>query len=335
MNNGIPAWKAESSLKINVTPKDKKVISIVLPCYNEEQNLEEIFLKVKDVTRQIADYQFKFCFIDNASTDRSIEIIEEICRKNDDAIAILNSRNFGFARSPFHGILEAPGDCVIMLATDQQEPPELIPKFINHWEDGAKVVVGQKTSSEESLWMYAVRACFYKTMNRISDINLLQQVTGFGLYDRRVLDIFRELNEPFPYTRGLITEIGLPYVTIPFRQLSRKKGKTKFNFMGLYDLGMLAVTSYAKTPMRIATLVGFTMSLMSLILAFVFLVVKLFFWDNFPAGYSSAIVSIFFLGSVQIFLLGLLGEYLLATMNYVKKRPLVVEERRLGDWTDR
>ena len=310
-----------------------QTISIVLPCYNEENNILEIYKRLTAVVDEIAGFQFLFQFIDNASTDGTVEEIQRLAVKDHRVRAIINSRNFGFARSPFYGMLQAEGDCVIVMATDLQEPPELITSFIESWEGGMDVVVGQKISSDEPLPMYFLRSIFYKAMASMSEVPLLQHVTGFGLYDRKVIEIFKTLNEPVPYTRGLITEIGLPYTTIPYRQAAREKGRTKFSFFKLFGYAMLALTSYATAPMRIATLTGFAMSLFSLLAAFSVIVVKLLFWkENVPVGYASGIVVIFFLASVQIFLLGLLGEYLLATMTYVRQRPLVVENRRIGDW---
>ena len=318
------------------TDRHIKIISIVLPCFNEEKNIDEIYQRLTTVCNSIKGCQFFFQFVDNASTDNTVARISELAKKDGRVRAILNSRNFGFARSPFHGILQAEGDCVIVLATDLQEPPELIPEFIKLWESGLSVVMGQKTSSDEAKIMYLVRSAFYGLMRLMSDVPLLQHVTGFGLYDRKIIEIFKRMNEPVPYTRGLITEIGLPYGTVPYKQAIRKKGKTKFNFLKLFDYAMLAVTSYAKAPMRIATILGFTMSVISLLAAITVVVVKLIYWkENIPMGYASGIVAISLLGSVQIFLLGLLGEYLLATMTYVRGRPLVIEKTRIGDWSSR
>lgn len=312
---------------------EKQTISIVLPCVNEEESILELYSRLINVCDKLKQYDFVFQFVDNASTDSTVDKIKALADKDDRVKAILNSRNFGFARSPFYGMLQAEGDCVILLATDLQEPPELIPEFIDLWKSGMSVVVGQKTSSDEPIAMYFLRSLFYKTMGAMSEVPLLQHVTGFGLYDRRVIEIFKSLNEPIPYTRGLITEIGLPYTVVPYKQATRQKGKTKFNFFRLFDYAMLAVTSYAKAPMRVATFTGFVMSLLSFLGALCVIGIKLFYWkENVPVGYASGIVAMFFLASIQIFLLGLVGEYLLATMTYVRRRPLVVENGRVGKW---
>ncbi len=211
-------------------------------------------------------------------------------------------------------------------------PPELLSTFLDHWVAGASVVVGQKVSSEESFVFYSLRGLYYRLIDRISDVRLLQHVTGFGLYDRRVLEILRTFSDPYPYLRGMITEIGLPYTIVPYHQPLRRRGITKNNLFTLFDLAMLGVTSYSKLPLRLATMGGFVLSALSLIVAVVYLVAKLLFWDALPAGYAPAVIGIFFLGSVQIFLIGLLGEYIGAILTHVRNRPLVVEQSRVGNW---
>ena len=305
-------------------------IGLMLPCYNEALNVDELYDRICAVISQITDCNFTFLFIDNRSTDDTLVKLKAIADRDNRVTVIENSRNFGHIRSPFHGLLESPGDCVISMATDLQDPPELIPAFLDEWRKGAACVIGQKKTSEESPLFFFVRGTYYKIISAISDVPLLQHVTGFGLYDRRVLEIMRSLRDPDPYVRGMITEIGLPYVTIPYHQPLRRRGITKNNFMTLFDMAMVAVTSYSKLPLRLATLGGFLLSAGSLAIAVTYTLAKLLFWDYLPAGYAPAVIGIFFLGSVQIFLVGLLGEYISAILTQLRNRPLVVEESRYG-----
>lgn len=307
-------------------------VGLVFPCYNEVANIDELYSRLDTTTRSLPQFQFRFFFIDNASTDGTGEKLTDLAKRDERVCVILNARNFGHIRSPFHALLQATGDCVIAMATDLQDPPELLSTFLDHWVAGASVVVGQKVSSEESLVFYSLRGLYYRLIDRISDVRLLQHVTGFGLYDRRVLEILRSFSDPYPYLRGMITEIGLPYTIVPYHQPLRRRGITKNNLFTLFDLAMLGVTSYSKLPLRLATMGGFVLSALSLIVAVVYLITKLLFWDALPAGYAPAVIGIFFLGSVQVFLIGLLGEYIGAILTHVRNRPLVVEQSRVGNW---
>lgn len=304
-------------------------IGIVLPCYNEESNVDELYDRLVKVLDGLPDYTFEVLFIDNASTDGTVEKIKSLIARDPRVKLIVNARNFGHVRSPFHGLLEAPGDCVIVLATDLQDPPELIPQFLEQWDRGASMVLGKKRTSEESPAFFALRGLYYKLARAMAEVPLLEHVTGFGLYDRRVIEIMRGLNDPYPYARGLIAEIGLPYVTIPYDQPLRKRGITKNNFYALFDMALLGITSHSKVPLRAATIMGFLLSGLSLFVAILFLVLKLTFWYALPAGYAPVVIGVFFLGSVQIFLIGLLGEYIGAVLTQVRHRPLVIEKDRL------
>ena len=304
-------------------------IGVVLPCYNEEGNVEELYERLVAVFAALPQYTFEMLFIDNASTDATAEKITALIERDSRVKLIINARNFGHIRSPFHALLEAPGDCVIVMCTDLQDPPELIPQFLEHWERGASMVLGKKKTSQESPTFFALRGLYYRLARAMAEVPLLEHVTGFGLYDRRVVEIMRDFADPYPYGRGMITEIGLPYVTIPYDQPLRTRGITKNNFYTLFDLALLGITSHSKVPLRIATIIGFVLSGLSLLVAVGFLVLKLTFWYALPAGYAPAVIGIFFLGSVQIFLIGLLGEYVGAVLTQVRKRPLVVEASRL------
>lgn len=304
-------------------------IGVVLPSYNEEGNVDELYDRLSKVFAGLSDYTFEMLFIDNASTDGTVEKINLLIARDSRVKLIVNARNFGHIRSPFHGLLQAPGDCVISLATDLQDPPELIPQFLEQWNRGASMVLGKKRSSEESPAFFALRGLYYKLASAMAEVPLLEHVTGFGLYDRRIVEIMRGLNDPYPYTRGLIAEIGLPYVTIPYNQPLRKRGITKNNFYTLFDMALLGITSHSKVPLRAATIMGFILSGLSLLVATLFLVLKLTFWYALPAGYAPVVIGVFFLGSVQIFLIGLLGEYIGAVLTQVRHRPLVIEKDRL------
>lgn len=303
-------------------------VGLVLPCYNEALNVDELYERIVAVITPLISYQFTLLFVDNASTDETAAKVLQLANRDSRVCLIRNSRNFGHIRSPFHGLLEASGDCVIAMATDLQDPPELIPDFLELWQRGNSVVVGQKQSSEESPLFYALRSVYYRLISQISDVPLLQHVTGFGLYDRRVIEIMRSFRDPYPYVRGMITEIGLPFAVIPYHQKNRRRGVTKNNFMTLFDMAMVAMTSYSRLPLRMATLGGFILSGASLLVACFYVIAKLLFWDYLPAGYAPAVIGIFFLGSVQIFLVGLMGEYIGAILTQVRNRPLVVEKSR-------
>lgn len=315
-----------------IKTSDRKSISIVLPCFNESDNIDELHERLTTVVDSLSQYKFRFLYIDNASTDNTVEKIRELSQRDPRVTAIVNARNFGHIRSPFYGLLEADGDCAIIMASDLQDPPELIPKFIEQWTKGNSIVVGQKTSSDESRLFYLLRTLYYWFVRKVSDIPMLEHVTGFGLYDRRVLETFRSIKDPYPYARGMITEIGLPLSLIPYHQPNRKRGFSKNNFLTFLDLGILAITNYTRLPLRLATIVGFILSVLSLLVAVAFLILKLLFWENLPAGYAPAVIGVFFLGSAQIFLLGVVGEYVGAVLTHVKKRPLVIEKERIGDW---
>jgi glycosyltransferase involved in cell wall biosynthesis len=305
-------------------------VAVVFPCYNEALNIDELYARISNAIVAFSQFRFRLYFIDNASTDGTADKLRAIAATDPRVCVILNARNFGHIRSPFHAILEAEGDCVVIMASDLQDPPEMLGDFLNHWVSGASVVVGQKTSSDESPIFYVVRSLYYGLIRRISDVPLLEHVTGFGLYDRRVIEILRGFKDPYPYARGMITEIGLPYVVVPYHQPTRRRGITKNNFATLFDLAMVAVTSYSKLPLRVATISGFVLSGFSLFVAIFYFAAKLLFWDYLPAGYAPAVIGVFFLGSVQIFLIGLLGEYIGAILTHVRNRPLVIEKERIG-----
>lgn len=308
----------------------KKTISIITPCYNEADNVVELVRRIRNVMSEFPQYDYEHLFIDNSSTDDTVEKIKQFTSTDVHIRLIVNCRNFGPIRSPTHAIFQASGDAVISMAADLQDPPELIAEFIKHWEFGLKVVVGVKPKSRETPLMFLLRRSYYRILNKMSDAPLLENFTGFGLYDREVIETIRALNDPYPYFRGLIAELGYSRAEIPFEQPRRVRGISKINFYTLYDVAMLGVTSHSKLPLRLATMAGFFLSFSSLLVAVGYGVAKLLFWNSFSLGIAPLIVGMFFFGSVQLFFIGLLGEYIGAIHTQVLNRPLVVEKERVN-----
>jgi polyisoprenyl-phosphate glycosyltransferase len=307
-----------------------KLISIVTPCYNEEDNIQECVKVIQNVLTQYDNYTYEHIFIDNASTDKTLEILREIAATDKHVKVISNSRNFGHIRSPYHGLLQAHGDAVVLFVADLQDPASLIPEFISKWEEGYQTVVGTKRSSEESSVMFTIRKLYYKTVNKLSNVNLIDNFTGFGLYDKEVIDHLRRINDPYPYFRGLIAEIGLRIFEIPYDQPVRVRGITKNNFFTLYDIGMLGIISHSQVPLRVATMAGFLLSFISIFIAIIYFFLKLMFWNSFSLGMAPIVIGIFFFASVQLFFVGILGEYLGSIHIYSKQRPLVIEKERIN-----
>ncbi|MFA5058360.1 MAG: glycosyltransferase family 2 protein, partial [Opitutaceae bacterium] len=274
--------------------------------------------------------EWEHLFIDNASTDGTQDELRRLAAEDPRVKVILNQRNFGHVRSPFHGLLQARGAAVIVMAADLQDPPALIPEFIRRWREGFPVVVGEKTNSAEPALFFAARRAYYRLVKRLADVELLENVTGFGLYDRKAIEAFRALDDPYPYVRGLISELGFPVARVPYEQPRRQHGVTKNNFYTLYDLAMLGITSHSKVPLRLAAMLGFAASLVSFCAGMVYLLYKLIFWQRFALGVAPVVIGLFFLGSVQLFFIGIIGEYLGAIHTRVTKRPLVIEKERIG-----
>ena len=308
-----------------------KTISIVVPCYNEEENVIPLSRAITALfEKELADYRYELIFIDNDSRDRTRELLRGLCQSDPDIKAIFNAKNFGQFNSPYYGMLQVTGDCVIEMVADFQDPVELIPQYVKAWEEGYKIVIGIKTSSRESKLMYWLRSCYYKTIKKLSDVEQIEHFTGSGLYDRDFIEVLRSLDDPTPFLRGIVAELGFKRKEIPYEQPQRRAGKTHNNFYRLYDAAMLSITSYTKVGLRLATFVGAFSAMMSMIVALVYLVMKLIWWDRFPAGMAPMLIGMLFLGSVQIFFVGLLGEYVLSINQRVMRRPLVVEEERLN-----
>ena len=308
-----------------------KKISVLIPCYNEEENVVPISEAViKTLQKDLPEYDYELVFIDNDSQDHTRSLIRQLCDENPKIKAIFNARNFGQFNSPYYGMLQITGDCVIEMVADFQDPVELIPQYVHEWEKGYKIVIGIKTSSKENRLMYWLRGCYYKMMKKLSDVEQIEQFTGSGLYDRDFIEVLRNLDDPTPFLIGIVAELGFKIKQIPYEQPKRRAGETKNHFYQLYDAAMLSITSYTKAGLRLATIFGSICSLISMVVAVVYLVMKLMYWDRFPAGMAPVLIGMCFLGSVQIFFIGLMGEYILSINARVMKRPLVIEEERLN-----
>jgi dolichol-phosphate mannosyltransferase len=309
---------------------NKKIITIVSPTYNEEENVLLFYSHVNEVIKNISNYQFEFLFIDNASTDETANILKDLAKQDKKIKVILNTRNFGHIRSPYWGIIQSQGDATIYLASDLQDPPELIPKFIDAWESGFKVVLGVKPESKLNFINHQLRKAYYLFLNKISNVSIVKNSTGFGLYDREVLNEVRKINDPYPFLRGIIAELGYEVKQIPFLQELRAKGHTKNNFYTLYDIGILGIISHSITPIRMASLFGFLVGSLSFVFAFIFTILKLIYWDSFPLGISPIIIGMFFMFGLILIFIGFLGEYIGSIHIYLKKRPIVVEKERIN-----
>ena len=308
-----------------------KKISVLIPCYNEKENVGPISQAVTGILeRELPQYDYELVFIDNDSTDGTRDIIRGLCRENPRIKAIFNARNFGQFNSPYYGMLQVTGDCVIEMVADFQDPVELIPQYVHEWEKGYKIVIGIKTSSQENRIMYWLRSCYYRTIKKLSDVEQIEHFTGSGLYDREFIEILRRLDDPTPFLRGIVAELGYKRKEIPYEQPRRRAGKTHNNFYKLYDAAMLSVTSYTKAGLRLATFFGSLCAGLSLAVALVYLVMKVIWWDRFPAGMAPMLIGMLFLGSIQLFFIGLLGEYIMSINQRVMKRPLVIEEERIN-----
>ena len=308
-----------------------KKISVLIPCYNEAENVGPISRAVTEILeKELPQYDYELVFIDNDSTDGTRDIIRGLCADNPRIKAILNARNFGQFNSPYYGMLQVTGDCVIEMVADFQDPVEMIPKYIHEWEKGYKIVIGIKTSSKENRLMYWLRSCYYKTIKKLSDVEQIEHFTGSGLYDREFIEVLRNLDDPTPFLRGIVAELGYRRKEIPYEQPRRRAGKTHNNFYRLYDAAMLSVTSYTKAGLRLATIFGSICAVVSMIIALVYLVMKLIWWDRFPAGMAPMLIGMLFLGSVQLFFIGFLGEYIMSINQRVMKRPLGIEEERIN-----
>jgi glycosyltransferase involved in cell wall biosynthesis len=308
----------------------QKLISIITPCFNEEENVQEVYQQVKDVFAQIADYRYEHIFIDNSSTDKTVQILREIAKNDFNVKVIINSRNFGAARSPYHALLQSRGNATIVVMADLQDPPFMIKDLIKKWEEGYKLVLAVKEKSEESSIMFAIRRLYYYVYNKLSNIQIVNNYCGFGLYDKAIVDILKKLDDPYPDLRSLLGEVGFERAILTYTQPKRKRGKTKNNFYNLYDQAMHGITSDSKIPLRVASFIGFFVAAINILVATGYFIYKLLYWNNFQLGIAPLVIGIFFFAGVQLFFLGIIGEYIGAIFTQVKKRPLVIEKERIN-----
>lgn len=308
----------------------RQLISLFSPCYNEEANIDVLYRRVCSMMARLPQYDFEYLFIDNASTDGTVDRLRALARLDPRVRVIVNTRNFGHVRSPYWGLLQTRGDVTVALASDLQDLPELIPEFISAWEQGYKVVLAVKPMSRTNPLMHGLRKLYYRMLDGISEVAIVKDATGFGLYDRLVLDHLRQIHDPYPYLRGLVCELGYPIKTIPFDQPRRQRGISKNNFYSLYDLAMLGVISHSVVPIRLAVIAGFLTGLASILVALVFLVLKLTLWDRFPIGIAPIVIGMFFMFGVVMLFIGILGEYIASIHTYVRNRPVVIERERIN-----
>ena len=306
-----------------------KLISIVTPCLNEEQNIEKLCLEVEKIFKNL-NYKYEHIVIDNKSTDKTRNILKSLAQKNKNLKVILNSKNFGHIRSPYYAMLQSSGDAVILLSADFQDPLELIPDLIDKWKNGNKVVMLKRKSSSENFFMTFVRNSFYKLISKIGETNLVENTTGSGIYDKDIIMSLKKINDPYPYFRGLITELTDSVGVIEFHQPLRKYGKTKNNFYSLYDLAILGIIKHSKIPVRVMIIFGFISSLICLFISVLYFFLKIIFWSKFSLGLAPLIIGIFGLASLQILMLGILGEYAILILTHSRNLPLVIEEDRIN-----
>ncbi|MDD2287476.1 MAG: glycosyltransferase family 2 protein [Bacteroidales bacterium] len=307
-----------------------KKISIVTPCYNEEENISILYKEVKRQFSNLPQYEYEHIFIDNSSTDNTVGVLKEFAKTDKNLKIIVNSRNFGHIRSPYYAMLQADGDAVISLVSDLQDPPYLIPEFIKKWEEGYKIVVGVKTNSEESKLFFRLRKAYYNLVTKLSEVELIKNYTGFGIYDKQVIQELRNVKDNYPYFRGLICEVGFEKAIIEYKQPARKRGITKNNFFTLYDIAMLGITSHSKVPLRLAAMFGFLMAILSFLAAVVYFIMKIIYWDSMPLGQAPLVIGLFFFSSIQLLFIGIIGEYIGNIHTHVMNRPLVVEKERIN-----
>ncbi len=308
-----------------------KKISIMIPCYNEEENVVPMSEAVTEIMeKELPQYEYELLFIDNCSTDKTRDLLRIICSKNPNIKAILNAKNFGQFNSPFYGMCQTTGDCTIGICCDFQDPVELIPRLVREWEKGYKIVSAIKSASKENPIMRFFRSCYYKLIKKMSTVEQIEHFTGSGLYDKSFIEVLRKLDDPTPFLRGIVAELGFKRKEIEYEQAKRRAGKTHNNFLSLYDAAMLSFTSYTKVGLRIATIGGLFCGMLSFMGAIIFFILKLIYWNRFAAGVAPIIIGMLFFSSIQLFFIGLLGEYVMSINTRVMKRPLVIEEERIN-----
>ena len=308
-----------------------KKISVLIQCFNETDNVIPISeAVVNEFSVHLPEYDYELVFIDNYSTDGTRQKLEQICSRNEKIKAIFNAKNFGQFNSPFYGICQTTGDCTISMCCDFQDPVDLIPRLVHEWEKGYKIVAAIKTQSEENKILRFLRSCYYKIIKKMSSVEQIEHFTGTGLYDKSFIDVLRRLDDPIPFMRGIVAELGFRRKDIPYMQAKRRAGNTHNNWYTLYDAAMLSFTSYTKVGLRLATFLGFIFAVLDMVFAIIYLVAKLIWWDRFPMGTAPLLIGMFFMGSIQLIFMGLLGEYVMSINTRMMNRPLVIEEKRIN-----
>lgn len=307
-----------------------KVISVVTPCYNEESNVELLYRAIKDIFDDLKEYSYEHIFIDNSSADKTVPVLKKLAQTDKNLKIIVNIRDFGQNCSPYYALLQTKGDAVILMSSDFQDPPELIKTFLSKWKEGYKIVLAIKAASEENFIMWRIRKLYYFLIDKFSNVPQIKNFTGFGLYDRSFIEIIRGINDPSPYLRGLVADYGTEIARIEFTQPKRKKGRSHNNFYTLFNIAMLGFTSHSIIPLRLSVFIGFSMAMLSLFLGIIYFILKLLFWYSMPLGMAPLVIGFFFFWSIQLFFIGMVGEYIGAIYTQVKRRPLVVEKERIN-----
>ncbi len=310
---------------------NKKRISIVSGCYNEEGNLQEFYDRIVKVMTGFPQYSYEIIIADNCSTDGSRDILRRIATQDKKFKVIFNANNFGPIRSGYNAFLQASGDAVVLMSSDLQDPPELISDMIWKWENGYQVVAAIKNQSKENLPKFLLRLFYYWLLSKFSDTDhIIQNFTGFGLYDRKFMNALMQYHDPNPYFRGFISEIGFRRTEIEFVQPQRKHGRSKHTFFTLYDVAMSGFVNHSKLPLRLATFSGFSLAGLSLLIALAYFVYKLLYWDTFSLGLAPLVIGSFFFFAMQLIFIGIIGEYVGAILTQVKNHPLVIEDEKLN-----
>ena len=304
-------------------------ISIVTPTFNEEENIKKLCSGIK-IEMEKLNISYEHIVIDNCSTDKTITNLKEICSNDKNVKVIINSKNFGHIKSPFHGILQSSGDACILMASDFQDPLDLIPVYVKKWLGGSKIVLGKKITSEENNLIFSIRKFFYKFLNKISETKLTENTTGSCILDKSVINQLKKINDPYPYLRGLLNELSEEISVVEFNQPKRLLGETKNNIFTLYDIGMLGIIKHSRAPLRLVTFLGFILSFFSLLTAFIYFIYKLIFWDSFDVGIAPLVIGIFGFASIQVLLLGIIGEYVGILLIHIRNLPLVQEKERIN-----
>lgn len=309
---------------------ERDMISIVTPCYNEEDNITEIIVQIRQVMQSLPGYRYEHIFIDNASSDKTVDKLKSEAKIDNNIKIIVNSRNFGYIRSSMYGIYQATGDAIILIVADLQDPPEMIEEFVAKWKEGNDAVIGVKTTSDENKWMYKVRGSYYRVLSKMSENPVVEHFTGFGLYDKKVISAIKSINDPYPFFRGLLSEVGFKVSRLEYNQPSRQRGSTKYNFYKLYDIGILGIISNSKIPLRFAVFAGAAFSIFSLLVGLGYFIVKMAYWDSMEVGIAPLIIMSSLMFSVMLLFLGIIGEYIGAIYTQILDRPLVFEQEKIN-----